>query len=98
MTALQLGHQATIAQMQAQMMQSQQNVVSLLLGVFLHGSPVEETPGQRSSLALQILHNLQQQHAVVGGPFQSGERNKGGIEDGATQYVIDGEDHMTGTH
>ncbi|CAM6123211.1 unnamed protein product [Calypogeia fissa] len=96
MTALQLGHQATIAQMQAQMMQSQQNVISLLLGVFLHGSPVEETPGQRSSLALQILHNLQQQHAVGGGTFQSGER-KGGIGDSATQYVIDGEDHMTGT-
>jgi hypothetical protein len=100
MTTLQLGHQAAIAQMQAQMVQSQQNVISLLLGVFLHGSPVEETPGQRSSLALQILHNLQQQQHAVGGAFQSVgiERKGGGIEDTATQYVMDGENNMTGAH
>ncbi|KAG6551493.1 hypothetical protein Mapa_006916 [Marchantia paleacea] len=96
MTTLQLEHQASMMQMQAQMVQSQQNMVSLLLGFFLHGGQVGDNPGQRNSslspIASQILRNLQQLSGATG---QGGER-KAGIE-ATTHFIVDGEVCVTAT-
>ncbi|GLJ48625.1 hypothetical protein SUGI_1025790 [Cryptomeria japonica] len=83
-------HQATMAQLQAQIVQSQQNVITQLLGTVLQFSgqaaDLSDHTGAGNPFVTQILQNLQ--HCGGSGILPSGNRVAGGSND--NQFIVDG--------
>ncbi|KAH9317954.1 hypothetical protein KI387_019723 [Taxus chinensis] len=83
-------HQAALVQLQAQIMQSQQNVITQLLGTLLQFSgqagDLSDHTGAGNPFVSQILQSLQ--HCGGSGIVPSGNRGAGGSND--NQFIVDG--------